>query len=443
MSSVPVAAQERPEAADVTFSRDIAPILQRSCQACHRPGSVAPMSLLTYDEVRPWAGIIKERTAIRDRMGAMPPWFIEKDVGIQHFKNDMSLSDAEIAAIGAWADAGAPEGDEADLPPPLDFAREDDWMIGTPDLVIDLPAYTMAANAPDWWGMIPPAPTGLTEDRYVSAMEVKEISDVEGGVGGQYIYHHAIFASPVEGGGSGAGGWPVHEVGRNAQFFDSTASPVLRAGSQFMIAGVHMNSNAVETTAHLRVGFTFHPVGYEPEHRPNLLLTFGTGEIDLKPNLGGQEIDFYATLEDNMRVTTFEPHMHASGVRMCWEAIWGGRTETLTCTGYDHNWVRVYDYEEDAQPLLPRGTIVHVTAYFDTTPSNPNVVDPRNWGGLGHRSIDNMAITFLPGVPLDDAEFAAAILERRERLGLAPGEGVLGCPLCAFDELPEPWGSPR
>jgi hypothetical protein len=157
----------------------------------------------------------------------------------------------------------------------------------------------------------------------------------------------------------------------------------------------------------------------------------------------GQEIHFYTTLTQNQRVTTFEPHMHASGVRMCIEAIWGNRAETLSCTGYDHNWVKVYDFEEDAQPLLPRGTMVHVTAYFDTTDGNPNVIDPRNWQGLGHRSIDNMAITFLPGVPLNDEEFAAAIQERRERVGLAPGEAMLGCPLCAFTQLPASRGGPR
>ncbi len=421
---------------EVTFARDIVPILQRSCQSCHRPNSVAPMSLLTYEEVRPWASVIKMRTAIRDRMGTMPPWFIEKDVGIQDFKSDISLTDQEIATIARWVDSGAPQGNPADMPPPLVFVGDNEWEIGTPDLIVDLPSFTMEAHAPDWWGMIPPAPAGLTEDRYISAMEVKEISNVEGGLGGQSIFHHAILAS-IGGDGRTNSGWPIHEVGRNAQIFDPKSGRLLAAGSQFLIPGAHLNSNDVETTAHLRLGFKFHPRDYEPEYRTTML-TFGNGEIDLRPMQTDQKIELFHMLGEHMKITTFEPHMHAAGIRMCLEAIWEGRTETLSCAGYDHNWVKVYDYADHAAPLLPRGTLLRVTAYFDTTENNRNVIDPRNWGGLGHRSIDNMAIVFLPGVPLSDAEFAAEMAERRQLLGLAPGETAIGCPLCGVESLPAP-----
>ena len=419
---------------NVTFAADIAPILQRSCQNCHRANSIAPMSLMTYEEVRPYARRIKERTMLRDRMGVMPPWFIEKDVGIQAYKNDISLNDTEIEMIAEWADNGAPLGDPNDMPASRVFEAEDEWDIGTPDLIVDLPSYTMGAEAPDWWGMIPPVSSGLVEDRYVSAMEVKEISNVEGGAGGKFIFHHAIITSTDENGRPN-GSWPVHEVGRNAEIFDPLAGRMLRAGTQFMIPGAHMHANGQETTAHLQLGFKFHPKGYEPERR-STLLNFGNGEIDLRPMEDGQEVHIFHTLQQNMKITTFEPHMHAAGVRMCMEAVWGGRTETLTCAGFDHNWVKVYNYAEDAAPLLPRGTLLHVTAYFDTTENNKNVVDPRNWGGLGHRSIDNMAIMFAPGLTLNDEQFAAEIEKRRLRLGLAKGEGMLGCPLCGFEELP-------
>ena len=163
---------------EVTFAKDIAPILQRSCQQCHRPASVAPMSLLTYEETRPWARAIKMRTGLRNKRGAMPPWFIEKDIGIQHYKNDPSLSEEEIEKVAIWADSGAPLGDPADLPPPLDFGDEDEWTIGEPDLVLESPEVVVLAAAPDKWTSLGTIPTGLTEDRYVMAVEVREFNDV-------------------------------------------------------------------------------------------------------------------------------------------------------------------------------------------------------------------------------------------------------------------------
>ena len=149
-----------------------------------------------------------------------------------------------------------------------------------------------------------------------------------------------------------------------------------------------------------------------------------------------QEVHFYTTLRNPIKLTTFEPHMHAAGVRMCLEAVWGGRAEMLSCAGYDHNWVKVYKYGDNAAPLLPSGTLLHVTATFDNTPANRNVIDPRNWSGLGHRSIDNMAIMIAPALNLTDEQFQEEMAIRRERLDLGPGETVLGCPLCGFDELP-------
>jgi hypothetical protein len=238
-ASAAAIAAEAQSAATPTFHRDVLPILQQSCQRCHRPSSIAPMSLMSYSEVRRYATRIKERTQLRDEQGAMPPWFIDPDVGIQHFANDEALTDEQIATLAAWVDAGAPEGVATHAPPALVFPSEPTWDIGEPDLVVDLPPFTMEANAPDWWGRMAPAATGLTEDRYVQAMQVLEISDVEGGVGGQYIYHHAILAA-TDASNRSTGGWPVHEVGRNAQYFDPEGSPLLAAGSSFLVSGAHM-----------------------------------------------------------------------------------------------------------------------------------------------------------------------------------------------------------
>src|SRR5438132_3148876 len=121
---------------DVTFTKDIAPILQRSCQGCHRPDGVAPMSLVTYADVRPWARAIKQRTGIGPHAGVMPPWYIEKDIGIQHYKDDPSLSDLEIAKIANWADSGAPQGDPADMPPVKKFLDLDTCNISAPQLIV-------------------------------------------------------------------------------------------------------------------------------------------------------------------------------------------------------------------------------------------------------------------------------------------------------------------
>jgi hypothetical protein len=418
-----------------TFTKDIAPILQRSCQTCHRPNSVAPMSLMTYEDVRPWARSIKLRTGLGTRMGVMPPWFIDKHVGIQAYKDDFSLSEKEIATIADWVDGGAPRGSPADMPPPLVFTGANEWALGQPDLIVDSPPITMKANAPDWWGALPPVPMGVTEDRYVSAVEMKEISTIQGGTGGKFIFHHAIHAI-LDGNGQGSStiGSP-HEVGRNAEFFEPQAGRLLKAGSQLVFPSVHMHATAEDTTAHLRVAYKFFPKDYKPERRVGML-TIGNGEIDLRPMTAGQEVHIYTTLQQNTMLTTFEPHMHAAGVRMCLEAIWGGRTETLSCAGYDHNWVRVYKFADDAVPLLPKGTLLHVIATFDTTPANKNVIDPRNWGGLGHRSIDNMAILIAPTIVLSDKEFQEEIAARRKKLNLAKGQTVLGCPLCGFDQLP-------
>jgi hypothetical protein len=428
----------------VTFSRDIAPILQRSCQTCHRPNSIAPMPLISYEDARPYAASIKRRTAIRSRQGTMPPWYIEKDIGIQHYKNDISLSDDDLAKIAAWVDRGAPRGNPADMPLPLTFADSGAWSIGTPDLVVVTPSVTVKAVSPDWWGNAGFGDTGLTEDRYVSAVEIREVNDAQHGggasttVGGLFIFHHAIMTveAPGSGGnGSIVGGWPIHEVGRNADIFNPDAGKLLKAGSRVGFPNVHIHANGKETTGHLEVAFRFHPKGYQPKLTERTV-TIGTGDIDIRGMESGKKIESFQTLSQPTKVTVFEPHMHAAAVRMCLDAIWGSRIETLSCSGYDHSWVRSYQYDDDSAPLLPRGTILRVTGYYDNTPANRNVVDPRNWSGLGHRSIDNMNILIMQAVTLTDEKFQEEVTARRERLKLKPGEDAPGCPLCAFEKIP-------
>ena len=425
----------------VTFHKDIEPILQRSCQNCHRVGGGGPMPLVTYDEVAPFAGLIEYKTGLRDRSGAMPPWYVEKNVGIQSFKNDTSLSDEEIAALSTWARSGTPKGDLADAPEPLVFDDSIKWKAGEPDLVVKLPEITKLAGTPDWWGELETVPTGMTEDRYVKSVEVVEVNDVDinnlaGTVGGRYIFHHMLwFTATTDEEGNVQRGifsnpWPVHEVGRNADIFDDNTGRLLQAGSVVVSDSIHLHSNGRDTTGHLEIGFTFHDRDYQPKYIDSINFTGNGVDISIVPNQTEQELHAYSILESHTKIVSFEPHLHAPGERMCLEAIWGHQIETLSCVGYDHNWVRTYQFEDSAAPLLPKGTILHITGYMNNTESNINIPDPRNWQGSGNRSVTNMFLDLGIRVSLNQEQFLEAMEERQRVLNLGPNDHVIGCPLC-------------
>ena len=426
----------------ITFHKDIEPILQRSCQNCHRPGGVAPMPLVTYEQVAPFAGLIEYKTGLRDRAGAMPPWYVEKDIGIQDYKYDPSLNDEELAAISIWARSGTPQGDPADAPELLVFDDSLKWTAGEPDLIVKTNSITKIAGTPDWWGEIDRIPVGLTEDRWVKSVEIVEVNDVDfqagtgrDTVGGRYIFHHMIWSTAeLDENGErvpdSTTGWPVHEVGRNADIFDPEGGRLLRANSYVVSDSVHIHSNGKDTEGHLEIGFRFHAVGYEPKYE-RVGLGLGNGvDISIGGNEKDQELHAYTVLDEHIKIITFEPHLHAPGERMCLEAIWGYTVETLSCVGYDHNWVRGYAYEDHAAPLLPKGTILHITGYMNNTDSNPNVPDPRNWQGSGNRSVTNMFIDLGMRVKLSDEQFVEEMEKRRQDLNLGPNDHVIGCPLC-------------
>src|SRR5215470_13861770 len=197
----------------VTFTKDVAPIFQAKCQECHQPNSIAPMSLITYQEARPWARSIKERVATRQ----MPPWHIDKTVGVQKFKNDMSLTDDQIDTIVRWVDAGAPQGDPKDLPPPRPLVTDNEWKavrdgFGPPDLVVKSPEYTMPAEHQDVW-FRPASELPITENKWVRLVEIRPSS-----IKARKIIHHsiahlvlkddpdAINTGIATGGGRGGGG---------------------------------------------------------------------------------------------------------------------------------------------------------------------------------------------------------------------------------------------
>jgi len=433
-STAPVTASASVSESQVTFAKDIVPILQRSCQGCHHADSVAPMSLVTYEEVRPWARSIKSRVSIGPHGGVMPPWFVEKDIGIQKFKEDPSLSDEEIAKIVKWANNGAPRGNPSDMPPPLKFDESDKWTIGEPDLIVKSKEITVPAHGPDQWGDVGLIPTGLKEDRYVSALEVREVNDVPKAgptktVGGRFVFHHMTYTSSAPGAEGGGTSWPIHEIGRNADIFPPEAGRLLAANSVLSLSAGHIHPNGRETRSHLEFAFRFFPEGYKPIYKKASLLLGNGIDIDVKPNQAKQELHAYATLTENTKIIAFEPHLHAPGVRMCLEAIWGYNVQTLSCVGYDHNWVHQYVYEDDAAPLLPKGTIVHLIGFLDTTDANKNPADPRNWAGGGRRSIANMFIDLGYSVSLTDEQFQAEMAKRRAKMK-SRNDYDIGCPLC-------------
>lgn len=410
-----------------TFARDIAPVFQAKCQSCHRPGTVAPMSLLTYEQTRPWARSIRNRVVRRE----MPPWHLDTNVGIKSYKNDVSLTDHEIATIAAWVDNGAPLGDPKDLPAPLTF-NDDEWTIGKPDLIISLTeADVVAAAGPDWW-VNRVVETGLTEDRYIKAVETRVNAE------GRQVVHHAIATllqddadRTLRRGGGVDSGAPIldvdegtylseYAVGKNGETFPDGAGRVIKAGAKVRF-NMHYSSAAGlgrEVAAVTSVGFVFYPKGYKPKYFITDLFPHENDSIDIAPGQMART-DVYYSLPQPARVVGFQPHMHMRGKAMCMEAIYPeGRREMLSCVDrWDFSWHIMYTYTDDVMPLLPAGTMLHLIAIHDNTKSNPRNPDPTVWVGWGQRSIDDMAAAHINTQFLTQEDFDRLVAERKAAHG--------------------------
>ena len=447
----PVTAQtnaDRP----VTFSKDIAPILQKSCQQCHRPDSIAPMSLITYQQVRPWARAIKQRTQLAHvpgMRGVMPPWLLERNIGIQQIQSDLRLTDKEIELIAKWADGGAPEGNPADMPPELNFADSSQWILGKPDLIVASPPFPVPGVGPDWWGDVGETKPveELTEDRYAERAEYKESSSLTKSTGllrgatdapGQgktsiFVVHHGGAAMRRPNETRSVSSIPNHEVGHNGHIFPSQAGRLVPAKAVFMFGGLHLHSPGVpgaDRDVTLNVALKLHPRGYKPLRHEGRVNT-PRSELDINPNSANQRYDSYFVAQQPIKLLNFEPHMHAAGMRMCIEAIYDLSVETLSCAVYDHNWVRDYRYDENHAPLIPKGAIIHTISWFDGTPKNANLIDPRNTTVYGRRSVENMLGVNNYAFFLTDAEYQEELAQRRAYLERTKGwDTLVGCADC-------------
>ena len=418
-----------------TFSKDVAPIFQAKCEACHRPGSIAPMSLVTFQESRPWARSIKDRVSTRQ----MPPWHIDRTVGIADFKNDRSLTDEQLDTIVRWVDGGAPRGNPEDMPAPVTWPDESKWNFaeqfdGPPDLILESTPYTMPAEASDvWWK--PQVPTGLTAERWARAIEIRPKT-----VAGRKIIHHAIArlvqeepdaqlrqanqdnpAAGIADRSRSAGTFMEWAVGKQGEVMRPGSGKLMMPGSE-ILWDIHIASAGEEVTDSVELGVYLYPENEPPEHRQVLHL-MGTGQMDIPPNSFAMTEGFFP-LQRAARIESYQPHMHLRGTAMSLEAVLpSGRRQLLSHVGdFNFNWHNSYVYTDDAAPLLPKGTLMKVPAWYDNTAANRSNPDSNVWVGSGSRTTDEMGHAWVNVTYFDDEEYEAEVA-KREAAEAASGGG--------------------
>ncbi|MFN7916682.1 MAG: cytochrome c [Vicinamibacterales bacterium] len=428
------------QAKQVTFSKDVAPILQAKCQSCHEPGSIGPMSLVTYQDARPWARSIKQRVETRQ----MPPWHIDRSVGVTHFKNDMSLSDEQVATIVAWVDGGAVEGNPSDFKA-KPIAKDLFWMgerdgYGPPDLVIKAPEYTMPAVSQDqWWRPVSDIP--VTEPRWVKMVEIRPTN-----IQSRKILHHSIAYHILDPNNVAAVNTGV-QVARGVSVSGSaapSAADLVNRRPQLMEWAIgkgydrymegtgklimpgekiswdqHIHAAGEAITGGSEIGLWLYKKGEEPKKRSFLVgftgLKNGSEALDIPPNSFAYTEGFNV-LKENTIITNFQPHFHLRGKAMQVEALFpDGRSQTISYVkDFNFNWMTNYIYTDEAAPVFPKGTIIKVSAYYDNTKANKSNPDPEQWVGYGDRTVDEMAHAWMNVVYLSDEEYKERVAKYGE-----------------------------
>jgi hypothetical protein len=371
-----------------TFAKDVAPILYTRCANCHRPEEMAPMALLKYEDVRPWAKAIQRRVTARE----MPPWFADAPQGA--FANDPRLPQAEIDTISAWVDAGAPKGDDKDLPPIPKFASG--WTIGQPDVVLSMPeAYAVPAE-----GTIPylyfTVPTNFTEDKWVQSVEIRP--------GNRKVVHHVIVsmqdaerakAAPIPQGSTRAAGVNVvtdqlagTTPNRPGMTFPEGTARLVKAGSN-LVFQMHYTTNGQATTDQTSVGIVFAKTpplkSVRTGFAPNTNFVIPAGEAN-------HEVKSSTVMREDVHLLSFMPHMHFRGKDFKYTATYpDGRTEVLlNVPKYDFNWQLTYLLKEPI--ALPKGTRIDCVAHFDNSAANKANPDPTQDVRWGDQTWEEMMI---------------------------------------------------
>jgi hypothetical protein len=398
------------------------------------------MSLVTFEDARPWARSIKTRVATRQ----MPPWHIDKSVGIQKFQNDRSLTDQQIELINAWVDAGAPKGDVKDMPAAKQWPTEQGWNFAAqfgqkePDLVIRSTPWTQKSGANDtWWK--PVVTTGITEPRWVRAIEIRPAT-----VKGRKITHHAIARlqqeetdalaqnEPDQNGNAQPGTFMEWAVGKQGEMMRPNSGKLMLPGSK-IVWDIHYSNGGEDITDVVELGIYFYPKGQEPKFRQVLHLMGGTNgsgsggnalgsAVDIPPNTVKATVGYFL-LRENGRVESFQPHMHLRGKAMSMEAILpNGQTQMLShVNNFNFNWHNNYVYADEAAPLLPKGTILKITSWYDNTASNKNNPDPNQWVGWGDRTVDEMGHAWVNITYMSDEDYQAELERRKTRVSSSAG----------------------
>ncbi len=411
-------AQEAPT--HPTYAKEVSRIIQENCQNCHQPGSVGPMSFMSYEEVRPWAPLIQMRVANRE----MPPYHYDNDVGIQHLQNDWRLSQEEIDTIVDWVNAGSPLGNPEELPEPKMFPAVDEWRLaaefGEPDHTIKSEAWDVPANGQDlWWKPI--VDSGIDESRCIKAVETRPSAAAIGST------HHANSHFKVlNEKGEWVDGDRLSEfaIGKLGEKVPAGACRKVPANSKVEWE-IHYfpDGNAVPNDQ-VTIGIWYHDEedGFvEEESYPQDLrayvLSASTDDYMIAPH-GKLMTQGFRSFDHPVRIDSWQPHMHLRGVAMSLEVFYPetGRTEVLSqASNWTSAWNHSHTYQEGYQPLIPAGATLIMTAWYDNTADNPMNPDPDQWVGSGQRTTDEMSHAWIAVSHLDQEAYEALLTERKER----------------------------